>query len=187
MTSQKGNSQAGVMAAFVWKVDWNWAYFLIFCTFMLLIRTFKRFIQKVHKVFYAYLYHHVCDRRNRQLHNRKEALFKELHTISDELTRSLCILEVGAGAGANFKFLPKGTNIMCLDPNPYFEKYLRRNCEKHPDINLQEFLVGRSEDLSILPNGCVDAVISSGVLCCVTDVELCLAEINRVLKPVCNE
>ena len=172
------------MAAISWKIDWKWGYFVGLLVFLLLIRTSRRFVTKIYNIFYALLYSYVSVRHSRQLNDKKEELFKDLHEISKQMARALCVLEIGSGPGSNFHYLPNGTNIMCLDPNPYFETYLKRKCASYPDINLQEFLVGRAEDLSILPNGCVDAVISTSVLCSVNDVELSVAEVKRVLRPV---
>ena len=75
---------------------------------------------------------------------KRKRFFKDLHSISNQMARALCVLEIGAGPGSNFQYLPKGTNIMCLDPNPYFERHLKKNSFHYPDVNLQEFLVGRA-------------------------------------------
>lgn len=172
------------MADASWNVDIKWEYFVVLLVFLLIIRSFKRLTLKVYRLVYAFIYSRVSVRRNRQYREKKESLFKDLTTVYAEMTRPLCVLEIGAGSGANFEYFPKGTNCMCLDPNPYFEKYLRKNCNRYPDINLQEFIVGRAEDLSILPNCCVDVVVCTWVLCSVSDVDLSLAEVKRVLRPV---
>ena len=54
-----------------------------------------------------------------------------------ELNRPIEVLEIGAGSGANFKYYPKGTNIMCVDPNPYFDSYIKQNSEEFEHVNLR--------------------------------------------------
>ena len=51
-------------------------------------------------------------------------------------------------------------------------------------VNIAEFVVGKAEDLSAFPDGSIDAVVCTLVLCSVDNVDLCLREIRRVLRPV---
>ena len=98
--------------------------------------------------------------------------------------RRITILEVGAGGGANFKYYPKNVNVMCLDPNPEFEQYLKSNAENHPHVNVVESVLGVVEDMSAIPSGSVDAVVCTLVLCSVGNVDGALKEIRRVLRQV---
>ena len=93
-------------------------------------------------------------------------------------------MEVGAGTGANFKYYPSGTDVVCVDPNPHFDSYLKSNSEKFPHVHLEEFVLGKAEDMSGVETGSVDSVVCTLVLCSVEDVDQSLAEIKRVLRKV---
>jgi len=40
------------------------------------------------------------------------------------------ILEIGIGAGANFKYFPEKCSVIAVDPNPQFENMLTENLSK---------------------------------------------------------
>ena len=90
------------------------------------------------------------------------------------------MLEIGAGVGANLRYIPSGTRLIALEPNPRMHEPLRRRCRR---AGIQAtVLAGRAESIP-LPDGSVDDVICSLVLCTVDDPALALAEIRRVLRP----
>ncbi|KAL5017525.1 hypothetical protein ScPMuIL_007114 [Solemya velum] len=80
------------------------------------------------------------------------------------------------------KYYPKGTEIVCLDPNSRAESYIQ---EKVDDCNLtlKAFVKGFAENMEQLPDDSCDAVVSTLVLCSVRDPKAALSEIKRVLKP----
>jgi ubiquinone/menaquinone biosynthesis C-methylase UbiE len=84
------------------------------------------------------------------------------------------VLEIGAGAGVNAKYLPPHHRLMALEPNPYLRTRLSR---------MGVSVLGERAEQTSVPNDSVDTVISSLVLCSVTDVGAVLREIQRVLKP----
>ena len=90
------------------------------------------------------------------------------------------ILEIGAGTGANFDYLPAGSRIVALEPNEAMHDRLRRRAsQKGAAI---ELLVAPGESIP-LDDGSVDTVICSLVLCTVGNPTAVLSEITRVLRP----
>jgi SAM-dependent methyltransferase len=90
------------------------------------------------------------------------------------------VVELGAGTGANLRYLPAGARLIAIEPNPYMHARLRRAARRrHVDLELRT-VVGESIDL---PDASVGTVISSLVLCTVTDPAAVLAEIRRILVP----
>jgi ubiquinone/menaquinone biosynthesis C-methylase UbiE len=90
------------------------------------------------------------------------------------------VLEIGAGAGANFRYLAPGTHVVAVEPNVHVHAHLRAAAARH-GVRL-DVRAARAEDLP-LPDESVEAVISSLVLCSVADPARALAEIRRVLRP----
>jgi SAM-dependent methyltransferase len=90
------------------------------------------------------------------------------------------VVELGAGVGANLRYLPAGTHLTAIEPNPYMHARLRRAARSHGvDLEIRS-VVGERIDL---PDASADAVISSLVLCSVRDPDAVLAEVRRVLRP----
>jgi ubiquinone/menaquinone biosynthesis C-methylase UbiE len=90
------------------------------------------------------------------------------------------ILEIGAGTGANFSFLPPRSTILALEPNPAMHQALQRRAIDH-GMHL-ELLTNRAETLP-LDDDSVDTVISTLVLCTVDNPDAVLREVKRVLRP----
>jgi ubiquinone/menaquinone biosynthesis C-methylase UbiE len=90
------------------------------------------------------------------------------------------LVELGPGAGANLRYLPHGTRLIAIEPNPHFHPVLRRRAQQYR-INLD--LHGLAGEALDLPAASVEFVFSSLVLCSVNDPGAVLAEVRRVLKP----
>jgi SAM-dependent methyltransferase len=90
------------------------------------------------------------------------------------------VVELGSGVGANFRYLRHGTRVIAIEPNPAMHAGLRARAKKH-DIDLE--LRGIAGERLDLADSSVDAVISSLVLCTVTDPARVVAEVLRVLRP----
>jgi len=90
------------------------------------------------------------------------------------------ILEIGAGVGANFRYLRKGTSLTAVEPNPHMLPGLEKQAAIY-DITLN-VLQCSAQDIP-LEDDSVDAVICTLVLCTVPDPAIALGEIRRVLKP----
>ena len=90
------------------------------------------------------------------------------------------IVELGSGVGANFRYLPAGTRVIAVEPNPAMHARLRARAARHKiELELHD-VVGERLDL---PDESADMVVSSLVLCTVEDPARVLAEVQRVLRP----
>jgi SAM-dependent methyltransferase len=90
------------------------------------------------------------------------------------------IVELGSGVGANFRYLAPGTRLIAVEPNPAMHDRLRARAARHKiELELHD-VVGERLDL---PDASADMVMSSLVLCTVSDPARVLAEIQRVLRP----
>lgn len=90
------------------------------------------------------------------------------------------VLEIGPGAGVNLGYYAPGVRWVGIEPNPYMQAYLRKEAEKR---GLQvDLRTGMAERLDAA-DASVDAVVSTLVLCSVTNIAPVLEEIRRVLKP----
>jgi ubiquinone/menaquinone biosynthesis C-methylase UbiE len=90
------------------------------------------------------------------------------------------VVELGAGAGANFRHLARGTHVIAIEPNVHFHAALRAAALR--DGVTVDVRTAVAERLP-LPDASVEAVISSLVLCTVADPARALAEVRRVLRP----
>jgi ubiquinone/menaquinone biosynthesis C-methylase UbiE len=108
---------------------------------------------------------------NWHMHTRKSAAFADLPPT---------VVELGAGVGANMRYLPVDARLIAVEPNRHMHRRLRRAARSR-GVDLQiRSVVGEQIDL---PDASADAVISSLVLCSVSDPDAVLAEIRRVLRP----
>lgn len=91
------------------------------------------------------------------------------------------VLEIGPGAGASLAYYPKDIHWIGIEPNPYMHPYLEREAQQQGLTNI-ELQSGSAEKLPV-EDGSIDTVVSTHVLCSVTDLEASFQEIKRVLKP----
>ena len=86
----------------------------------------------------------------------------------------------------HFKFISPGSIIIGLDPNAFCEKHAikRLNEVKSTNINLKDYLIGYSENMSYIKANSIDVVICTNALSSCQDVNQTLAEIYRILKIV---
>ena len=90
------------------------------------------------------------------------------------------LVEIGAGTGANFRYLPRGSKVIAVEPNRYMHASLRRSAARWAvDLEIQEL---GAEGLD-LGDASVEAVICSLVLCTVESPAQVISEIRRVLVP----
>ena len=105
------------------------------------------------------------------LRAHKSPLYKDL---------PLSVVELGAGVGANLRYLKPGSKLIAVEPNPHMHRPLRKAASKQGiELEIRD-VVGESIDL---PDNCADAVISSLVLCTVSDPRQVVSEVRRVLRP----
>jgi ubiquinone/menaquinone biosynthesis C-methylase UbiE len=91
------------------------------------------------------------------------------------------VLEIGAGNGLNFPhYSATVTEVLAIEPEPYLRRLALAGASQAPvPIRVVD---GTAEALPA-PDGAVDAVVASLVLCTVTDPDQALAETRRVLRP----
>jgi SAM-dependent methyltransferase len=108
---------------------------------------------------------------DRLLRPHKQALFCHLPPT---------VVELGPGVGANLRYLPAGTRLIAVEPNPAMHARLRANAARaRVGLELHATVAERID----LPDASVDAVISSLVLCTVPDPVGVVAEVRRILRP----
>lgn len=91
------------------------------------------------------------------------------------------VLEIGAGTGLNVGHYPDGVDELVLaEPEPAMRRRLARRVRQH---DRAARIVDASAERLPLPDQSVDTVVSTLVLCTVTDPECALREIARVLRP----
>ncbi|HET7899592.1 MAG TPA: class I SAM-dependent methyltransferase [Candidatus Nanopelagicales bacterium] len=90
------------------------------------------------------------------------------------------VVEIGPGVGANFRFMPPGTEVIAVEPNEHMHARLRQTAAR-AGIDLR--LLPTVAEATGLPAASAGAVISSLVLCTVRDPEAVVGEIHRVLRP----
>lgn len=126
---------------------------------------------------FAWMMAHAGPTTERLYGTRKTALFRDL---AEHLPPGGAVLEIGAGAGPTARYLPRGARWVAVEPNGHFHPHLKRAARRHGlDLELR----GESAEALGLPDGSVDAAVSTLVLCSVRDPQRALAEIRRVLKP----
>lgn len=108
------------------------------------------------------------------------------HSNLADLKRSLLgqlqgtVLEIGPGAGANFAYYPTDLHWIGVEPNPFMHSYLRQEATQR-GFQTIELYEGTAEDLPVNA-GMADVVVSSHVLCSVSNLDRALREVQRVLK-----
>jgi SAM-dependent methyltransferase len=91
------------------------------------------------------------------------------------------VVEIGAGTGLNLPFYPDAISaLVLLEPEPGMRRKLTRNAEHHRSA-VQ--ILDAPGELLPLEDASVDTVVSTLVLCTVSDPEATLREIARVLRP----
>lgn len=108
---------------------------------------------------------------HRQYGRRKRELFAGLPPA---------LVEIGPGAGANFRYYPPGTRVIAFEPNPAIHGRLRQAAVRW---GIELDLRAESAAALDLPDGSADAVVSTLVLCMVPDPRRAVAEVHRVLRP----
>jgi SAM-dependent methyltransferase len=92
------------------------------------------------------------------------------------------VAEIGAGTGPNLRYLGKARLYRAFEPNPYMHPFLEaemKRCGVRGLVDAAPAEVG----LDRLEANCLDAVVSTLVLCSVRDQARLLEKIHRVLRP----
>ena len=90
------------------------------------------------------------------------------------------VVELGPGVGANLRYLRPGSTLVAIEPNRPLHRRRRAAAERRGvRLDLRERVAERTG----LPGQSADSVISSLVLCTVSDPAEVLAEVRRILRP----
>lgn len=90
------------------------------------------------------------------------------------------LVDVGAGAGANVPFVPRGVRYTAVEPNTYMHPHLLRRAA---EVGIEAELINADGAAMPLAEGSVDAVVATLLLCSVPSPALVLRDIRRVLRP----
>lgn len=140
---------------------------------------------RVYKRLFPLFAYNVTFTYNDRMHDMKRELFRNVIKFMNT-DGTLRLLEIGCGSGANFSFYPDGCTVICTDPNPHFERYLRLSMAANAHLTYGEFKVVAGEDMEGVMDESVDVVVCTLVLCSVNDVQRVLQEARRVLRAVSN-
>ncbi|XP_004380024.1 thiol S-methyltransferase TMT1B [Trichechus manatus latirostris] len=138
--------------------------------------------QPLCKTYFPYLMAVLTIKNNRIIEVKKRELFSQIKKFA-RASGNVALLELGCGTGANFAFYPPGCRITCLDPNPRFEKFLRKGMAENKHLKYERFVVASGEDMRQLADGSMDVVVCTLVLCSVESPKKVLQEVQRVLRP----
>ena len=92
------------------------------------------------------------------------------------------VLEIGTGTGANLQYYPQQLKRLVLsEPDPYMRGQLQARVNKLPfkQVTVTQC---RAEQVNH-PDASFDHIVSTLVLCSVSDVNATLKELKRLLKP----
>ena len=102
---------------------------------------------------------------------RKTALFSDV---------SGRVLEIGPGAGPNLRYFSGSVQWVGLEPNPYMLPYLTKEADT---VGLPIEVTDATLDTITYPAASFDYVVSTLVLCSVSNLEKTLQTIYDLLKP----
>lgn len=94
------------------------------------------------------------------------------------------VLEIGGGTGANLPFYgPEVSSLVLAEPEAPMAQRLERHLEALPALAARSRILRAPAEELPLPDGSVDVVVATLVLCTVRDPGRALAELRRVLAP----
>ncbi|KAH9382460.1 hypothetical protein HPB48_000696 [Haemaphysalis longicornis] len=160
-----------------------WIFAFLFGS--LLFQPVLRFSHKARQRFFVFFFQFVpilfVDRDNA----RRAALspIGSLTSHDPQLRKrgALRLLEIGAGTGANFRYMTRPIKYTNVDPNREFESLFFSELKKHPQIELERWIEAYGEDMSELASDQFDVVLLTSTLCSVIDPGKVLTEAKRVL------
>ncbi|XP_064481622.1 thiol S-methyltransferase TMT1A-like [Ornithodoros turicata] len=154
--------------------------------FIMCILLRKR-VRTARRLLFAWIYSRYFANSNaKTLAQYKRQLFSTMREIKscDESLRGkghIRIVEIGIGTGTNLEYYPEGCRLISVEPNSYFESLFKKNRNAFPGVVVEKFVRGSAEDMSAIPSGSVDCVVSTLVLCSVDDLANSIREVKRIL------
>ncbi|MGA7877295.1 MAG: class I SAM-dependent methyltransferase [Desulfoferrobacter sp.] len=90
------------------------------------------------------------------------------------------MVEIGPGAGANFRYFCPGTSVVAIEPNSEMHPYLKARAERFGlDLDIRGI---RGEEMD-LGTSSVGSVVGTLVLCSVDNPSRVVSEVHRILMP----
>ncbi len=126
------------------------------------------------------------------IHNKIDDLKKDLFRDAISSIKSLPdntsqekpnVLEIGVGAGENFRFFPVDADVHILDKTDEFLPFLKETFKVRPDLKIEKLIVEKAENMKSVASNSIDLVVHTFILCSVDSHQQVLDEIYRVLKP----
>ncbi|CAJ1051111.1 methyltransferase-like protein 7A [Xyrichtys novacula] len=139
-------------------------------------------LYRIYKYIFPICQYRLADMYNKKMHDKKTELFRSLSEFKKP-GKHLTLLEVGCGSGANFKYYPAGSKVICLDPNPTFQSYVKSSVAENDQLTYERFVVASGENMGSVEDESVDVVVCTLVLCSVDDIPQTLREVHRILRP----
>ncbi|XP_041633617.1 methyltransferase-like protein 7A [Cheilinus undulatus] len=139
-------------------------------------------LYQIYKRVFPILLYRFSKSYNKKMHDKKTELFRSLSEFK-KAGKQLTLLEIGCGTGTNFKYYPPGCRVICADPNPSFQSYLKLSMTENEQLTYERFMVASGEDMGSVEDESVDVVVCTLVLCSVKDIPQTLREIHRILRP----
>ena len=90
------------------------------------------------------------------------------------------VLEIGGGTGANLPYYPESANITFIEPDTHMVRKLRRNIVRH---KRSAAIVQQGGESLPFTDASFDTVVTTLVLCMVSDADAVVREARRVLRP----
>ncbi|XP_077541184.1 thiol S-methyltransferase TMT1B-like [Haemaphysalis longicornis] len=104
----------------------------------------------------------------------------ESHDPELKIQGALRVLEVGAGTGANLKYIKRPLKYTNVDPNREFQPLFQEELRKNPKIELERWVQCYGEDMGEL-EGKFDVVLLIYIFCSVQDPLKVIRESKRLL------
>ena len=117
--------------------------------------------------------------------HRQKTTLKLLDSLG--LPKGAKILELGYGGGQTAKkLLDRGYEVHGIDISDQLCEVAKKRCKEYVDKNMAFFSVGSIEEKYDYDNQFFDAVIVCGALQYLHNIDDCLKEVFRTLKPNCH-
>ena len=146
-----------------------------------------RIIQRAWRKIFVFFEVKLSKRLNAKLRRKKQQLFEALfRPDAGREGAPLRVVEIGLGGGSNFDFYPHGTEIVGVDPNPDYLKYLHQEMDTSSGqrVTMTNVICAGAEEMGQhIEENSVDAVVATLVLCTVQDVRAVVDSCRFVLRP----
>jgi len=127
------------------------------------LRTFSRWL-------FSFTWAYLGPVVNKQLQQLKKKLF-------DDLPQNASILEVGAGYGSNFAFVPRTTKrLVALEPNLFLIDGLKASAAKGGFENIE--VITEELEVSLLPSNAFDVVVRAPIDVSVFSLAIVCADLH---------